>query len=84
MRPKKSPATISQPGEIETGQNLKLTMAMDASTEERHRLLLEDITDTIDINAESLADKRVMVSFATAMIGFAFVLLGLAQPLPVL
>jgi hypothetical protein len=73
-----SVATISQ-SEIETGQNLTLAVAMDDSVEARRRLLLESITEAIDVNIESLEDKRTLVTLATVMIGIAFVLLGVAQ-----
>lgn len=72
-------AAISQPTEIETGQNLKLTMNVGATIEEQQRLLLENIADAIDINTGSLAGKRAMVSLATTLIGIAFALLGTAQ-----
>ena len=54
-------------------------MAMVATADEQRRLLLENITDAIDINTRSLAGKQAMVSLATALIGAAFVLLGVAQ-----
>lgn len=74
-----SVAAISQPTEIETGQNLKLTMDVVASTEDQRRLLLENVADAIDINTRSLAGKRAMVSLATTLIGLVFALLGAAQ-----
>jgi hypothetical protein len=74
-------ATISQP-EIETGQNLTFAIAMDGTTEERRRSLLESVTDAIDVNTALLAGKSAMVSLAMTMIGAAFALLGIAQLLP--
>ena len=76
-----SVATISQL-EIETGQNLTLAVAMEGTVEARRQLLLESVTEAIDANIESLADKRVLVTLATVMIGVAFVFLGMAQLLP--
>jgi len=74
-------ATISQP-EIETGQNLTLAMGMDGTIEGRRDLLLRSLADAIEANTDSLAGKRALVTLATALIGFAFLLLGVAQLLP--
>lgn len=76
-----SVATISQP-EIETGQNLTLAVVMDDTLEARRQLLLESVTEAIDGNIESLADKRALVTLATATIGGALALAGIAQLLP--
>jgi hypothetical protein len=46
-------------------------------------LLLRSIPDAIHLNTALLVGERAMVSLATALIGVAFVLLGLAQLLPV-
>jgi hypothetical protein len=73
---------ISQP-EIETGQNLSLVIAMDDDVEAKRQLLLRSVADAIDANTELLAGKRVLVTRATALIGLAFVLLGIAQLAPV-
>jgi hypothetical protein len=73
---------ISQP-EIETGQNLSLAIAMNGDVEARRRLLLRSVAYAIDANIESLAGKLVLVTRATALIGLAFVLLGIAQLAPV-
>jgi hypothetical protein len=73
---------ISQP-EIETGQNLSLVIAMDDDVEARRQLLLRSVADAIDANTELLAGKRVLVTRATALIGLAFALLGIAQLAPV-
>jgi hypothetical protein len=73
---------IAQP-EIETGQNLGLAIAMGGTAEERHRLLLDSVIDAIAVNIDSLADKRGLITWATALIGLAFALLGVAQIVPV-
>jgi hypothetical protein len=56
---------------------------MDGTVEKRRQLLLTSIADAIDMNAASLAGKRLMISLATVMIGGAFALLGIAQLLSV-
>jgi hypothetical protein len=77
-----SVAAISQP-EIETGQDLSLAIAMDGTVEARRRLLLRSVADAIDANTKLLAGQRVLVTWATALIGLAFALLGIAQLAPI-
>jgi hypothetical protein len=49
----------------------------------RHRLLLDSVIDAIAVNIDSLAGKRILITWATALIGLAFSLLGVAQIVPV-
>jgi hypothetical protein len=77
-----SVAALSQP-EIETGQNLSLVIAMDDGVEATRQLLLSSVAYAIEANIESLAGKRVLVTRATALIGLAFVLLGIALLAPI-
>ncbi len=77
-----SVAAVSQP-EIETGQNLSLVIVMDGAVETRRRLLLRSVANAIDANTKLLAGRRVLVTWALVLIGFAFVLLGIAQLAPV-
>jgi len=76
-----SVAAISQP-EIETGQNVRGALRIDATDKQVDDLVLLSIAQAVDDNVETLKSKRGLVTGATILIGLSFVVAGVAQPLP--